>query len=196
MSLQEIKRPDTYFNQASSSRRVVPFEEALLRCVNRLKNTMPVIGLRNPKIGLFDNTWDYCDPYDWVIGFQAGQLWLAAQLTGDPCFVVAAQARRETFRNLLSHPEKLDHDLGFQFSLSCVAEWKMTGNPEARELGIQAAGALAQRFQPDGGYLKAWNYRPGDPKFSAFSVGRMIADTIQILSLLYWAYCETGIVCY
>src|SRR6266481_7507029 len=108
-----------YCSESSRSRAIRSHEDALMRCVARLKAVMPIIGLRNPKIGRADNTWDYCGPFDWVISFQSGQLWLAAQLTGDPAFVINAQARRQGFRHILANPTQFDHDLGFQFSLSC-----------------------------------------------------------------------------
>jgi unsaturated chondroitin disaccharide hydrolase len=152
---------------------------------------MPIIGLRNPKIGRPDHTWAYCDPFDWVISFYSGQLWLAAQLTGDPAFVVQAQARRQAFRHILVNPKEFDHDLGFQFSLSCVADWKMTGNEDARALALRAAEALSRRFNQTGGYIQAWNPKPDNPPDSGHS-GRMIADTMQNLALLYWAGRETG----
>jgi unsaturated chondroitin disaccharide hydrolase len=183
----------TYFNESTNSRAVQSHQEALIRCVGRLKAAMPIIGLRNPKIGLSDNSWDYCGPFDWVISFQSGQLWLATSLTGDPAFVVSAQARRQVFRHLLANPSKMDHDLGFQFSLGCVADWKMTGNTDARELALRAAEALSHRFDQCGGYIRAWNSKPNDPAYSRFAAGRIIADTTQNLALLYWASNETGI---
>ena len=79
-----------------------------MRCAAKLKALMPIIGLRNPKIGRLDNTWDYCGPFDWVISFHSGQLWLAAQLTGDPAFVIQAQARRRALREILGNPAELD----------------------------------------------------------------------------------------
>jgi unsaturated chondroitin disaccharide hydrolase len=154
---------------------------------------MPVVGLRNPKIGRPDLTWNYCGPFDWVISFHSGQLWLALQLTGDSVFLNAAQARRPAFRQILQNRHARDHDLGFQFSLSCVADWLMTSAPEARDLSLRAAEALLARFHHEGQYLQAWNPRPTHGGVRAeFVAGRMIADTMQNLALLLWAHRETG----
>ena len=168
-------------------------QQALERCVQRLRDTMPVIGLRNPKIGLADHSWSYCGPYDWVIGFLAGQYWLALTLTGDPVFLNAARARRAAMRGILRHRDAQDHDLGFQFSLTCVSEWMMTGDREARDMALEAAVLLLGRYHPEGSYIQAWNPRSvhGDTK-PEFANGRVIADTIQNLALLYWAHQETG----
>lgn len=168
-------------------------QQALERCVAKLKATMPTIGLRNPKMGRADLSWSFCSPYDWVISFHAGQLWLALQLTGDPVFLNAARARRAAFRGILARRDAQDHDLGFQFSLGCVAEWLMTGDAEARSMALEAAARLLDRYRPEGGYIQAWNGRSihggmrGD-----FANGRMIADTMQNVALLYWAHRETG----
>ncbi|KSV64867.1 hypothetical protein N185_34335 [Sinorhizobium sp. GW3] len=168
-------------------------QEALERCIRRLRETMPVIGLRNPKIGLADHSWSYCSPYDWVIGFLAGQYWLALAMTGDPVFHNAARARRSAMRGILLHRDAQDHDLGFQFSLTCVAEWMMTGDREARDMALQAAVLLIGRYRPEGGYIQAWNPRSvhGEIK-PEFANGRIIADTMQNLALLHWAHQETG----
>jgi len=165
-------------------------QQALDRCVAKLRASMPVIGLRNPKIGLADYSWAYCGPFDWVLSFWAGQLWLALQLTGESVFLNAARARRARLRGILAHQHAQDHDLGFQFSLSCVAEWLMTGEREAHEMALQAAGALLGRYRPEGRYLQAWN--PSARKRAEFVNGRMTADTMQNLALLYWAHREAG----
>jgi unsaturated chondroitin disaccharide hydrolase len=186
---------DNYFSDAGTdtghSRQ--RYQDALLRCVDRLRSLMPVHGLRNPKIGLADLTWSYCGPYDWVVGFHSGQLWLALQLTSDPVFLNAARARRPVFARVLQNRHARDHDLGFQFSLSCVADWLMTGSPEARALALQAARVLLARYHEEGEYLQAWNPRAAHGAMRAeFAAGRIIADTMQNLALLLWAQRETG----
>lgn len=184
---------NVYFAQEADTPAVARHQAALERCVARLKRQMPEIGLRNPKIGAAGNRWIYCDGADWVMGFYSGELWLAYQLTGDAAFRNAAQARRPQFRAVLADRRARDHDLGFQFSLTAVADWRMTGDAAARDMAIAAARALIERFRPEGGYLQAWAPRgPHDRAQAAFANGRMIADTMQNLGLLYFAHAETG----
>ncbi len=184
--------PPSYFNRCNPSRRLKSYEAALSRCISRLEQAMPVIGVRNTKIGMDDFSWRYCGQSDWTLGFHAGQLWLAYQLTGNSRFANNARARRPAFEALLRNPALQDHDLGFQFSLSCVAEWLMTGDEKARDMALAAANSLGSRFQPAGAYLQAWNADPRDPVRSALVAGRVIADSMENIALLHWAHAETG----
>ena len=170
------------------------YQSTLDRVVSRLRDALPVHGLRNPRIGLNSRTWSYCAPgYDWVMGFLSGQLWLAAQLTGDPTFQLAARARRPQFQWVLDHREGQDHDIGFLFSLHSVADWRMTSAEEPRKMALEAARILLGRYREDGQFLQAWSpVGPHDRDQARFANGRMIVDTMQNLALLYWAHKETG----
>lgn len=186
-------KPNVAMLQDGSIDPLIIHQGALERCIRKLHDTMPVIGLSNPRIGKPDASWEFCQPFGWVVGFYSGQLWLALQLTGDSRFLNAARARRHVFRQLLQVRNAQDHDLGMQYSLSCVAEWQMTGDAEARSLGLAAAGLLLERFRPDGRYIQAWNpHAPAGGMKSEFANGRIIADTMQNLGLLYWAHTQTG----
>lgn len=191
-----LAEANTYFRtveSSSSDPSSKRFQEALDRCVDRLRKTMPVIGLRNPKIGLADNSWSYCGPYDWVVSFLAGQYWLALGLTGDPVFLNAARARRAVFRGILRNRDAQDHDLGFQYSLACVSDWLLTGDREPRDMALEAANLLLNRYRTEGRYIQAWNPRSAHGAVRPeFANGRVIADTMQNLALLYWAYEETA----
>lgn len=187
------KAPASPIDAIPYSRVQQTHQAALDRCVAKLRAMMPVIGLRNPKRGREDNTWYYCGPFDWVVSFHAGQLWLAYQLTGDQAFANSARARHPVFENILKHRISQDHDLGFQYTLSGVAGWHMIGDETARRMALDAAKILAERFYPAGNYLQAWNARsPGDRERSKFANGRIIADSIMNMALLHWAYQETG----
>lgn len=183
-----------YFLSESPAAQRPAYQAALERSVGRLRGLLPVAGLRNPKIGQIGHRWSYCDGPDWVMGFLPGQLWLAHQLTGDPAFAAACRARRPQFRAVLDNRKARDHDLGFMFSLSSVAEFLATGDAVARAMAIEAARALMGRFREEGQYLQAWNpVGPQDRAQARFANGRMIADTIQNLALLHWAHRETGV---
>lgn len=155
-----------------------------------------VIGTRNPMIGVApgDYRWEYHDEYFWADSFWTGQLWLAYQITGSPEFKNMARMRVPHLERILETPLFLSHDLGFLFSLSCVADYRLTRNEHARALALRAADALRNRFNHVGEYLVAWT--PGFREHRDQCQARIIIDCMQNLALLNWAYSETAIESY
>jgi unsaturated chondroitin disaccharide hydrolase len=88
------------------------------------------------------------------------------------------------------------HDLGFLYSLYSVALYKLTGDKNHREVGLRAAELLAQRFNPNGNFIRAWGRM--DEIESLIGNGKMrtddmaIIDCLMNLPLLYWASNESG----
>ncbi|MFV8404372.1 glycoside hydrolase family 88 protein [Vibrio harveyi] len=166
------------------------FEEQLTKAVSSIKNNIPRIGINNPKIGNEDGTWRYCGPSDWVSSFWTGQLWLCYQLTGDEAFKNSANMRKPYFKELLINPNWHDHDLGFQYSLSCVAGYMLTEDEEYKSMGIEAAHSLYQRYRRLGQYIVAWNetHILGPEK----TQGKTIIDSLQNTALLFWAANQTN----
>ncbi|MGY0615171.1 glycoside hydrolase family 88 protein [Vibrio sp. FJH11] len=158
--------------------------------VEAIKRNIPKIGERNPKIGTPEHQWDYCDQFDWVSSFWTGELWLCYQMTADQQFKNSANLRKQYFADMLLDPFWLDHDLGFQYSLSCVAEYKLTGDEESKMMAIRAADHLIHRFRKIGGYIVAWNdTHPLGPEITQ---GKSIIDSLQNTALLFWASKVTG----
>lgn len=158
--------------------------------VESIKRNIPKIGERNPKIGTENNQWDYCDQFDWVSSFWTGELWLCYQMTADQQFKNSAKLRKRYFADMLLDPFWLDHDLGFQYSLSCVADYNLTGDEESKMMAIRAADHLIHRFRKIGGYIVAWNdTHPLGPETTQ---GKSIIDSLQNTALLFWAAKVTG----
>ncbi|PKF81135.1 glycosyl hydrolase [Vibrio sp. vnigr-6D03] len=158
--------------------------------VEAIKRNIPKIGERNPKIGTEENQWQYCDQFDWVSSFWTGELWLCYQMTAQEQFKNSAKLRKSYFADMLLDPFWLDHDLGFQYSLSCVADYNLTGDEESKMMAIRAADHLIHRFRKIGGYIVAWNdTHPLGPEITQ---GKSIIDSLQNTALLFWASKVTG----
>lgn len=127
----------------------------------------------------------------WVAGFWPGLNFLCYELSGNVLYLKNARASRHRIINRLYHNvQTLDHDIGFIFTLSCVADYKLTGNEEARQIALDAAKVLSERFNPKGKFIQAWNvYQEGDPHENK---GKMIVDCMYNLPLLFWASAESG----
>lgn len=114
----------------------------------------------------------------WTNGFYSGMLWQGYHATGKACYRKTAEAIEERLDRALAEFVKLDHDVGFQWLHTAVADYRLTGNETSRARGLHAAGLLAGRYNPAGRFLKAWN---GERS------GIAIVDCLMNLPLLYWA---------
>jgi hypothetical protein len=125
---------------------------------------------------------------EWTNGFWTGMLWLAYELTGAPRYRKAAEGHVRSFHaRQLERRNTNHHDLGFLYSLSCVAAYKLTGDPFAAEAAMGAARLLLERHDPVTGIIQAWGELT-DPA----QRGRMIIDCNLNLPLLYWASDYSG----
>jgi unsaturated chondroitin disaccharide hydrolase len=124
----------------------------------------------------------------WTTSFWPGQLWLAWELTGDEDFRDAASAHVASFADRVEQGIELDtHDLGFLYTLACVAPWRLLADDRARGAALAAADHLMVRFLEPAGIIQAWGTLedPGQR-------GRTIIDSLMNMPLLYWATEQTG----
>ena len=134
-----------------------------------------------------DHVYPVIDNVEWTSSFWTGLLWLAYELTGAERYRSAAAAQLPSYQRRIAERIHTDtHDLGFLYSLSAVAEYKITANPAARQAALAAAELLTERFFPKAGIIQAW----GDLN-DLEQRGRMIIDCCMNLPLLYWAAAET-----
>lgn len=130
-------------------------------------------------------------PYSWTCGFWGGIQWLLYQMSGETKFLEKAKACSERMDAGLTAFTPLGHDVGFQYMLTTVPDYKITGRERARISSIHAATLLAGRYNLAGGYIRAWNDGTGiDP--TARKDGYAIIDCMMNLPLLFWASEETG----
>ena len=119
----------------------------------------------------------------WTGGFWPALMWQLHAVTGDAAFQTEARRVQEVlYRELLRHVG-MHHDVGFMYLLSCGADYRITGDAQARAITLQAADVLAGRFNP-AGFLRAWN--------GAGNEGWAIVDSMMNLALLCWATAQTG----
>jgi unsaturated chondroitin disaccharide hydrolase len=125
---------------------------------------------------------------DWTSGFWTGMLWLSFEASGDDAFRNAALERLPDFERRLAERDHIDtHDLGFLYTLSALAAYRITGLPRARKCALDAAELLMERFHAKAGIIQAW----GDLSDPA-QRGRIIIDCAMNLPLLLWASEASG----
>ncbi len=123
----------------------------------------------------------------WGNGFWSGILWHAYQLTGNEKYKNTMLGQIPSWTRRIEEKIGVNHhDMGFLFSLSCVAAYKLTGNEEAKNAAIKAADHLITRYQEKGQFIQAWG-NVDDP-----ASYRLIIDCLLNIPLLYWASEVTG----
>lgn len=126
-------------------------------------------------------------PYDgnswWTGGFWPALMWQLFTMTNEEQFKTEARRAEamltEEFRNF----QYLNHDVGFMYLLSCGADYKLTGDAQARTDTLHAASLMMGRFNP-AGFIRAWNHPS--------QAGYAIIDCMMNLSLLFWVSRQTG----
>lgn len=133
----------------------------------------------------------------WTNGFWPGMLWQMYHATGDEEYRAAAEGVEDRLDAVLTSLHGVDHDAGFRFLLSAVADYRLTGNPDSRRRGLHAANMLAGRYNPAGRFLRAWNDQTAENETAEWMKsgggvsGWMIVDCMMNIPLLYWAAGET-----
>ena len=123
----------------------------------------------------------------WTNGFWGGLMWQLYTATGQEAFRRSAEWLEEQLDACIPDVYGLHHDVGFMWMPTAVADYRLTGNADARRRGLLAAQLLAGRFNPAGDFIRAWNDLPEED-----TAGWAIIDCMMNLTLLYWASKETG----
>ncbi len=134
-----------------------------------------------------EKKWNLDDGLNWwTNGFWGGIMWLLYQDTKDDKYVQIARSSMKKMEECFEQYYGLHHDVGFMFQPTAVADYRITGNEDARRVAMHAANLLAGRFNPVGKFIRAWN-EVGDSD----TRGWAIIDCMFNISLLYWASKET-----
>ncbi len=124
---------------------------------------------------------------EWTTGFWTGEIWLAYEFSHLELLREAAEIQIDSFTERIGKKIAVDHhDMGFLYSPSCVAGYKLVGSQAGREAAIAAADQLITRYHPIGEFIQAWGPMDAPENY------RLIIDCLLNLPLLYWAGEETG----
>ena len=146
--------------------------------------------------------------FNWTQSFFTGMaLWAYAD-TQDEKFLKWAEQFKEAYSDkVFKTPLETMHDVGFLYSPYAVMLYSITKKEEYKQIALRAADALVMRYEPKGGYIRAWgrmDYKTPDyvdselakDHFFTESEGLAIIDCMMNLPLLFWASKVTGHVFY
>ncbi len=114
---------------------------------------------------------------DWTSGFFPGCLWYMYEYTQDPFWKSSAQHWTAGLER-----EKVNtdtHDLGFMLYCSFGNGFRLTKNPNYKDILLKAAHSLSTRYNSKVGCIRSWD----DDRWE-FPV---IIDNMMNLELLFWA---------
>lgn len=132
--------------------------------------------------GVFDD-WRKKDICWWTNGFWGGMMWQLYHATKEPLYREIAEELEQMLDENLLCSQGMDHDSGFRWLPTAVANYRLTGSSAAKNRSLTAANDLAGRFNLAGRFIRAWNDN-GDGS----RAGWAIIDCMMNLPLLYWAY--------
>ncbi len=164
-------------------------ELAVKRATDKLKARVQRDGTDFPTTCSKDMKYVLKSNYHWECGMYTGCFWHAYLLTGDPFFKEVAESHLPSYQKRLD--EKIgmdDHDVGFVFTPSCVAAYRLTGNEDARRMALEAAEYFYKySYSKEGKFIiryhKGWDSGDGC---------RTMMDSLMNAPLLFWAAKETG----
>lgn len=178
--------------------------DALGFCVQQILTVLPEFTDKFQKAYSENNFYEPVDNTDWTNGFWTGEIWLAYEYAtenpnevaklrvGTPEEAVmalrtAGEVQIASFLDRIVNKISVDHhDMGFLYSPSCVAGYKLVGSEDGKKAAILAADQLIARFHERGEFLQAWGEMGAPENY------RLIIDCLVNLPLLYWASEETG----
>lgn len=170
------------------------FKEAYEICAKKAKWHM-----KNPEEVLYecmesqDGTYDkkgchLSGYWNWLTSCAVGMAPIMAEAEKDAEALKFANSLAKAYEEKVSqYPAQAMHDIGFLYLPYSVHLYELTGDLGHRETALRAADALAKRFVFNGQFIEAWGSvtNPGE-------LGRVIIDSMMNVTLLFWAWKETG----
>lgn len=170
-------------NESSLSLNV---DKQLDYCVNQSEKTI-ALNFKDQmlprNVATNSSTWRLVEYKDWTSGFWPGELWYLYEFTGDDKFKTFAD-KFTRYLTPLSVTPALDHDLGFQVFNSFGNGYRLTKNPEYKDVILKTADTLATLYNPNVGTILSW---PREVPNMEWPQHNTIMDNMINLELLFWA---------
>ena len=183
------------------------------KLIKKIENNVKIIGADLKEIHAADDG-DYAKKladatpighiFTWMQSFATGMaLWVYEDTKNEELLKWAEQFKDAYRSKVFDTPMETMHDVGFLYSPYAVMLYNITGDEKYKEIGVKAADVLAMRYDPKGGYIRAWgrmDYKTPDyvdeelakDHFFTESRGLAIVDCMMNLPLLFWASEVTG----
>ena len=118
---------------------------------------------------------------EWCGGFWPGILWYTYEYNQEPSTKREAEKFTSALK-FLAHTPAFDHDLGFLVFCSYGNGYRITRNPEYKQVILDVADTLATLYRPKVGALLSWPRHVKD-----YGGHNVIMDNMINLEMLFWA---------
>ncbi len=123
--------------------------------------------------------WSTTNVKSWTSGFYPGVLWYAYEYSGDETIKAQAEKFTAPLSEIAYSPAE-DHDIGFMVNDSYGHGYRLTGNPEYKEVVLAASETLVTLFDEKVGTIHSWPFNKQYPH-------NTIIDNMMNLEMLFWA---------
>ncbi len=169
-------------------------EKTLQAVLKKLKEKSSIYRDSFPGNKCIDYRYELTTNNNWIHGMHTGCYLLGYEATGDKEFLEVAKYQLTSYQRRLNENIGLDdHDVGFVFSPSCVAYYKITGDEYAKELAMKAADILYERsFSENGGFIMRFSVGKTTTDEKDKDRCRTMMDTMMNAPLFFWRGKMTG----
>jgi len=164
-------------------------EKAAEKACDKLLANAKRLGFGFPGTCSVDYKYILGEKTNWESGMYTGCFWLAYEMTGEKEFRDIAESHFKVYKqNLIDKVGINDHDVGFIYTPSIVASYKITGNEEAKKLALDTAEYYFNKsyskegkfiIRSAGGWDQGWGCRT-------------MMDSLMNAPFLFWAGKESG----
>ncbi|WP_435654431.1 glycoside hydrolase family 88 protein [Cellulophaga baltica] len=158
-------------------------QEMLDESVIKTKETLKGLSVKDSflrNIPENQTTWESVGVNDWCSGFWPGVLWYAYEASNDASLKKEAAAFTAPIKTIAYNSAR-NHDIGFMVYCSFGNGYRITGNPEYKEVLLSAADTLATLYNDKVGSILSW------PEKREEYAHNTIIDNMMNLELLFWA---------
>lgn len=165
--------------------------KALKAATKKVEKNLPDFGRAFPGANSVNGYYVPGENRGWTTGFWTGEIWLSYENEEDKDkkeeLKKAGEWQVDSFlERIKALRDVAHHDMGFLYSPSCVAAYKLLRSDKGKKAAFLAAEQLLRRFQPVGEFLQAWGSMGEKENY------RFIIDCLLNLPLLYWCSEESG----
>ena len=111
--------------------------QALADACKQVETNLPLYTYQCQNHSSVNDIYPGCANNQWTCGFWPGEIWLAYEATGDEKFKTAALIQVDSFADRIARKVEVDHhDMGFLYSPTCVAAWKLVGSEKGKNAAV------------------------------------------------------------